>query len=206
MEKIRVAIVEDDKQWLKLMTSFISKNDDMELVGYATTKDAAIKMAKSIQMDVILMDINLSGNDCDGIYTTADILEFKKVKVIMITSLTDEYIIRDAFTSGAISYVKKTNFEDITTHIRRCMDINNPLEVLLKEYKKMNREIHLKELSPSERQIFEYLEQGYSHKKIEVESHKSPNTIKAQIRNILQKLQVKSSKTAVKKIKRGGLL
>lgn len=206
LEKIKVAIVEDDVQWLKIMTSFISKNDDMELVGSATTKEEAINMAKSVRMDVILMDINLHGNDCDGIYAAADILEFKKVKVIMITSLNDEDIIRDAFVSGAVSYIKKENFEDLTTHIRRCMDDTNPIGVLLKEFKKMSREMNLKDLSPSERQIFEYLEQGYSHKKIEYESLKSPNTIKAQIRSILQKLQVKSSKSAVRKVKRGGLL
>jgi len=206
MKKIKVAIIEDDVHWLKGIKSYISKNDDMEVVGCATTKEDAINIAKSVHTDVILMDINLNGNECDGIYALADILEFKKVKVIMITSISDEAVIRNAFVSGAVSYIKKENFEDLTTQIRRCMDDTNPIEVLLKEFKILSREIQLKELSTCERQIFEYLEQGYSHKKIEAVSLKSPNTIKSQIRSILQKLKVKSSKSAVKKIKRGGLL
>lgn len=206
MKKIKIAIVEDDPQWLKAMTSFIGKNEDMEIVGSATTKEDAIKMAKSINMDVILMDINLHGNDCDGIYAVVDILEIKKVKIIMLTSLKDESIMRDAFASGAVNYVKKENFEDLPTQIRRCMDDSNPIEVLVKEFKKMKREEQLKDLSVSERQIFEYLEQGYSRSKIELESLKSPNTIKSQIRSILHKMHAKSSKSAVKKVRSGGIL
>ncbi|HEY9060739.1 MAG TPA: response regulator [Pseudobacteroides sp.] len=72
MSKIRVAIVEDDHSWINAMVSFLKKHEDIIVVG--TAKSEAASLAKSLDIDVLLMDINLNGNKCDGIYAVTEIL------------------------------------------------------------------------------------------------------------------------------------
>ncbi|HEX9058552.1 MAG TPA: helix-turn-helix transcriptional regulator, partial [Clostridia bacterium] len=67
------------------------------------------------------------------------------------------------------------------------------------------REEQLKELTASEKDLFQYLEDGYKINQIANIMFKAQNTLKQQVRSILKKLNVRSSKAAVKKVKFGGL-
>lgn len=93
MGKIRVAIVEDDPDWLKAMIRFLNKTNDLLIIGTATNKEEAILLAKDWDVDVILMDINLSENKYDGIYAAIEIGEVSSAKIIMLTSLNEEHLI-----------------------------------------------------------------------------------------------------------------
>ncbi|HEY9060738.1 MAG TPA: LuxR C-terminal-related transcriptional regulator [Pseudobacteroides sp.] len=78
-------------------------------------------------------------------------------------------------------------------------------EIVLDEYKKYKRDEQLKDLTNSEKEVFSYLEKGYSYSQIQETLYKSRNTVKTQIRSILSKMKVKTYKDAVKKVKTGGL-
>ena len=100
MDKIQVAIVEDDLGWLKALTSFLNKQDDILVEGTATNREDAVNLARTSIFDVIIMDINLNENKRDGILAAVEILQSVKVKIIMLTSLKDDEIITDSFTAG----------------------------------------------------------------------------------------------------------
>lgn len=206
MDKIRVSIVEDDIAWLKAMTGFLNTNDDMVITGTASSKEDAVNMARTIQCDVILMDINLNENTCDGIYAAYEILQFSQVKIIMLTSLKDEEIIKDAFTAGAINYVSKENYKDIPSAIRNAVKDNSPFEVILKEFSRLKKEEQLKDLTEAEKEVYRYIEKGYTQPQITQTLYKTHNTLRAQIKSILKKLGVSSSKEAIKKVNSKGLL
>jgi len=205
MENIRVGIVEDDINFLKAMTTFINHQQDMVVASTATTKSTAIEMAKVVLLDVILMDINLTENMCDGILATMEIRQFSDVKIIMLTSLTGKEILRDSFTSGAVNYISKEKYRDIPDAIRAIYKKESPIEVLLTQLSEYERQEQLKNLTNAEKDIFELMEQGYTKNMIETEMYKSQNTVKTQVNNILKKLGVKSSKEAVAKVKTKGL-
>lgn len=205
MNKIRVAIVEDDLDWLKAMISFLNKHEDITVICTADSREKALELTKSTEIDVILMDINLNGNECDGIYAVLDILEVRNVKIIMITSLKGENLIQDSFAAGAVNYISKENYEDIPLAIRKCYSDNSPIEVMLKEFRRMKREEQLKDLTQSERDIFDLIEKGYNQSQIESMLYKTHNTLRAQIKSIIKKIKVRSSKEAVMKVNSNGL-
>jgi CheY-like chemotaxis protein len=64
-------------------------------------------------VDIILMDINLSENNMDGYMPAAEISQTKIVKIIMLTSIESEEVIRNSFTAGAVNYILKSNYTEI---------------------------------------------------------------------------------------------
>ena len=206
MDKIQVAIVEDDLGWLKALTSFLNKQDDILVEGTATNREDAVNLARTSIFDVIIMDINLNENKRDGILAAVEILQSVKVKIIMLTSLKDDEIITDSFTAGAVNYISKENYIEIPNAIRTAFHNDSPIEVLLNEFSKLKREEQLKELSCSEKQVYDLLEKGYTKVGIESKLYKTANTVKSQVKQILRKLGVSSSKEAVLKVKTRGLL
>lgn len=132
MSKIKTVLVEDDPMWLELMTNFLNKQTDIVVVGTACTKEDAILVAKSeFEIDIILMDINLSENKCDGISTALEIYKMRQIKIIMLTSLDANELITNAFAAGAINYISKSNYKNIPDTIRNTFEQKSPLEVLL---------------------------------------------------------------------------
>jgi NarL family two-component system response regulator LiaR len=205
MNSIRIAIVEDDPDWIKAMTAYLNQEDDFTVVGAAANRREAAKLAETLDFDVVLMDICLGEGKADGIYAAMDMLDVREMKVIMLTSLEDEETIRQSFTAGAIQYVVKTDYRSLPETIRSVCRSPRPMEVLLNEFARLKREEQLKPLTPAEREVFEMLEQGYSHSQIGQKLFKAESTLKNQINKMLKKLGVKSSKEAVEKVRRKGL-
>jgi NarL family two-component system response regulator LiaR len=204
MYKIKVIIVDDDPDWIKEMVKIINREKDIIVVGTALSKDSAINLVKTIDIDVILMDINLSGNKCDGITATLEINKIKEIKTIMLTSLTDENIIINSFTAGAKSYISKLEHLKIPDSIRSLFNNTSPIEVLLKDYNRMKEEEQIKELTSTEKEIYKLIEEGSTRSHMQKKLLKSENTIKNQLKNIFKKLKVRNSKQAVEKVKERG--
>lgn len=206
MDKIRIIIVDDDLAWIKAMTGFINMYEDLIVIASATNKEDAVNLAKTVNPDVILMDLNLSENKRDGIYTSLRILEFSRAKIIMLTSYMDEDIIKDSFSARAVNYISKENYTEVPAAIRNACKSISPMEVLVNDYINLKKEICLKELTHSERKIFNLIKDGYSRSDIEKKLYISNNTVKVQIRNILKKLNAKDTREALKKADSLGLL
>jgi len=207
MNKINIAIIEDDSGWLKAMISFLNNEEDFVIVGTAMNKNDGINLAKALQIDVFLVDINLNENELDGIYAAVNILEVSKCKIIMLTCLKGEKIVADSFAAGAVNFISKEDYEDIPKVIRRIHSNSfSPMEILGQKYSQLKKEEQLKGLTFSERKVYDLIEQGYTRSQIEEELFKTKNTVKTQIRQILRKLNVSSSKDAIKKIKFNGII
>lgn len=205
MSHIRVVLVEDDPDWIKAMTVFLNKEADILIVGAATNSTEAIQLARTIIFDVVLMDIQLSGSPLDGIHTAIEMHDIHPAKIIMLSSLNDEHVMTQSFTAGAVNYIEKTSFKELPYAIRSAYHHPSAMEALLKEFSRLKREEQLKELTSAEREVFELIEEGYTQPEIEKKLYKAESTLKNQVNKMLKKLGVKSSKEAVKKVKRKGL-
>lgn len=205
MSKIRVAVVEDDPDWVQILTDFLKGTEDFETSWVARSREEALAKARSSEIDVLLMDISLNGRPDEGIFTVLDILLVKPVKIVMLTSLREEKIIRDAYTAGALDYIFKDDIQDLPFVIRRVYHRNASTEVLLKEFQRLKREEQLIPLTPSERDLFRHMEEGFTLSQIGKRVFKAQNTLKQQTRSILKKLKVHSRKEAIRKVNSGGL-
>ncbi len=189
MERIRVMLVEDDPFWQHNISSDLAEESDMEVVAVAATKEEAIEAAFRQLPDVILMDINLTGNNLDGLEATKEIvskLYERGIKVIMLTSLTEGEIIMKSFQFGALNYINKLSYKDIVRAVREAHEDRSTIHADAARI--MRNEIQLRELSPMEREVFDLRKEGLSKQQISDKLHKSTNTIKSQLKSIKNKL------------------
>lgn len=205
MSHIRVLLVEDDPDWVKAMTLFLNKEADLLVVGAASTAEEALSLARTLSFDVALLDIQLADHQQNGIYTAVEMHRIHSAKIIMLTSMSEEDIMTQAFTAGAINYIEKTNFRQLPEAIRSAYHHPAPMEALLKEFARLKREEQLKDLTSAEREVFELIEQGYTQTQIEQKLYKAESTLKNQVNKLLKKLGVRSRKEAVEKVRRKGL-
>lgn len=205
MDRIKVLIVEDDSDWLKELMRFLNKEEDILVVGTARTREEAVQLAKTIQIDIVLMDIHLSVHHLEGIYATLEIAEISDAKVIMLTSLMDEEVIEKSFTVGAVNYIAKEKYKQLPNAIREVYSETTPIEILVKKYRNFKKEEQLKDLTPAEKEVYDLVEQGYTRSQIEGKLSKAENTIKNQIKNILKKLGGSSLKEAITIVEMRGL-
>ncbi len=100
-----VLIVEDEK------IVAIDIRNQVEHLGYAVSKvvpsgEAALEAAARSSLDLVLMDIQLSG-DLDGFETARLIRERQDVPVVFLTAYSDERFVASAKEAGAFGYVVK---------------------------------------------------------------------------------------------------
>ena len=103
--KIKVLLVDDHTVVLKGLAFFLSTQEDLELVGEANNgKEALVKVGETTP-DVILMDLYMP--EMDGVEATAYIKEYPNVKVIVLTSFSDQAHVLPALRAGASGYILK---------------------------------------------------------------------------------------------------
>lgn len=103
MNKIRVVIIDDDLDWIRLLTlNMHSLEGDILIVGSETNCVKGIEVIKNLQPDIVLLDVNITENQYDGITAAKEISKICTAKIIMLTRLTDDDIIRQSFASGAM--------------------------------------------------------------------------------------------------------
>ncbi|WP_413300073.1 response regulator transcription factor [Bacillus sp. 1P10SD] len=188
MKKIKVMLVEDDPRWQREIVDDLEKESDLEVVRVVSTKEEAIEAAKEIEMDVILMDINLTENNMDGIEATFEIFSLGKgIKIIMLTALGDRDTIVKAIEYGAVNYVNKSSFLDILDCIREAY--RNEVSLHPNATGAILREIRLKSLTPMEKNIYTLKEEGYTRPQMAQYFHTTLDTIGTHMKNISRKLK-----------------
>ncbi|WP_438444268.1 response regulator transcription factor [Gorillibacterium sp. sgz5001074] len=207
---IRIGIIEDDLLFLHALMGYIGQQPGMITVGSASDIPSGIRFGlREENLDVLLVDCCLEQSVYDGIQVIQEIREKRKgppLKYIFLTSVEDQDVILKAYTAGASRYLLKSDYQDLVSVIHNVMkDGPNPINTLLEEYRRLVEEQTLSALTAAERDVFAQLKQGKNRMEIVETLGKTEDTIKTQIKSILRKLHVSSTKEAIDKVKRGGL-
>ena len=102
----KILMVEDHKLMRVGLKAIFEDYDDLEIIAEAENGVDAVKLAKELKPDVILMDIGLP--ELDGIQATKKIKDFdKNTKIIILTSHSDENEVNSAINAGANAYALK---------------------------------------------------------------------------------------------------
>lgn len=212
MNPITVFLVEDDPVWRKGLVDYLNKEPDLRVTGEAGSKEEALAQFAQSAADVVLMDINLSENNLDGIDAAISLIQqHPDCKIIMLTSLTDEEVIVESFSAGAVNYISKTSFREIPEAIRAAHNQQSAIHptaaaALRNEFLRLKNEEYQKLLSPAEKDILRLIHQGQTQTQIEQSLHITKRTIKNHINRILKKMGVKTSKEAAAKASQRKLL
>ena len=198
--KIKVLLVDDHTVVLKGLSFFLSTQEDLELVGEANNgKEALVKVGET-NPDVILMDLYMP--EMDGVEATAYIKkEYPNVKVIVLTSFSDQAHVLPALRAGASGYIlKDVEPDQLVEAIRSAYkgniqlhpDIANALlsQTLPVEEKEEESSIQVDVLTARENEVLQLLAKGMSNKEIASVLVITEKTVKAHVSSILSKLNL----------------
>lgn len=192
MNIIKVAIIDYDLKWIKLITDLINKEEDMAVIWNASNKEAALSHAGSKDIDIILMNNKLDedGQDIDNLKTFKEIAHLSQAKVIMMTSLYNEALIKNSFFDGVVNYVLKNDNTNFPALVRSTYDhIFSPLEVIFKDYYQVKKELQLSPLTTTEKEIYLLKQQGFTTTQIADKTNKDNGTIRNQLSKAYKKLK-----------------
>ncbi|MBO8165175.1 MAG: response regulator transcription factor [Brevibacillus sp.] len=212
MDKIRILVVEDDDAWRRGLVDYLSQEADLIVAGEAATGEEAIGLYRQLEVDVVLLDINLTENNLDGIEVAYELTRFNPdCTIIMLTSLTQQDVIIDSFSAGVVNYISKVDFKAIPGAIRAAHQRQSAIhptaaEALRSEFVRMKQEENQRLLSPAEKEILQLIYQGHTQSQIEKTLHITKRTIKNHINRILKKMGAKSSKEAAQIAKQKKML
>ncbi|MDA1477688.1 response regulator transcription factor [Bacillus changyiensis] len=197
MGKINLLIIEDDVYWLGIFKEILKNQPDIRIIGEICRKDNLnYFLSTNVKFDVVLLDLELEGDQTNGITTCSYIFHKRNDAsiIINISNNENENLIKQAFSAGAIDFVSKKNYKDIAYKIRYANSTFNPYKIILTEYSKLIEESILYKLSTAEKDLYKLICKGYSRANISEIMFKSPNTIKKQIKSILNKTGCKTTK------------
>jgi two-component system response regulator DevR len=190
METIKVMLVEDDPFWLNHLAVDLNAEQDLEVVVMAATKEEALAGIRQCPIDVVLLDIHLTGGNLDGLDAAKAIKQVSEAKVIMLTSMDEKEVILDAFCKGADNFIYKSSFRDIIGAVRDAyrnrVSIHADVSQILAS--ELVKERKLRILTAVERELYDLQEQGLSKTEMAKYLYKSVYTVKNQLRKMKEKL------------------
>ncbi|MFB0533958.1 MAG: response regulator [Anaerolineae bacterium] len=121
-EKIRVLIVDDIPETRENLRKLLYFESDIEVVGAAISGEEGIQMAKELEPDIVLMDINMPG--MDGITASEAICQEATSQVIMMSVQGDADYLRRSMLAGAREFlIKPFSSDELVSRIRRVYEL-----------------------------------------------------------------------------------
>lgn len=201
MTPIRILLVDDHAVVRSGLSKFLLVNKDMQLVAEASDGAEAIQMAGLHKPDVVLMDLMMPG--VDGITATREIHQkYPPIKIIALTSFSEQNMVQGALQAGAIGYLQKNvTASELANAIRSAhagrMTLSPEATQALAQSVTQS---HMpgNELTERERDVLRCMVEGLNNNEIAEKLVVSLGTVKFHISNIFQKLGVDSRVEAVK--------
>lgn len=202
LRMIRVVFVDDHEMVRIGVSSYLSAQPDIEVVGEAGDGKTGVELALELKPDIILMDLVMK--EMDGIEATRRIIEkWPEAKIIIVTSFLDDEKVYPALEAGATSYMLKTSkaseIADAVRHTYHGQSVLEP-EVTGKMMMKMrqkNQHFLHDELTSREMEILLLMAEGKTNQEIADQLFIALKTVKTHVSNILSKLQVQDRTQAV---------
>jgi two-component system nitrate/nitrite response regulator NarL len=207
---IKVLIVDDHPLIRRGLSTVIAEAEGITLVGEASDGLQAIKRARDLSPDVVLMDIMMP--TMNGVEATAVILRNQPwVKVMMLTISDKEEDLYSAIKAGASGYLlKNVRPPELVDAIEQVVQggaiiTQNLAPRLLDDL--MDERAEFDTASPTaitrrERDVLELVSAGFSNREIADKLFVSENTVKTHLRNIMDKYHFKNRAQAAAYIAR----
>lgn len=203
-QPIRVLIVDDHTLFRSGIKALLQRHKDFEVVGEAGDGLEGLKRAKSLQPNVVLLDLHMPGiSGREAVQLIVE--ESPGTRVVMLTVSEDAEDLVDCLRAGASGYLLKNIETDyLIDAIQRAANGESVMSPhmtgkLVQEFRTQPKggaspqsgEEHEK-LSPREKEIITYLARGASNKEVARTLGVAESTVKIHVQSILKKLNLTS--------------
>ena len=179
------------------------------MVGKGGTVRDAIALAKTLQPDVILLDVHMP--DGSGVDAAAAIKQDRpQTQVVILTSDEEESVLRAAVQAGVTGYLSKhESAAQVIQAVRsaaggEALIAPYMLARLLRGMRQSEAPAPTTPLTPRELAVLQELALGHDNHAVATILRMSPNTVRTHVQNILSKLEVHSKLEAVSRAIREG--
>jgi DNA-binding NarL/FixJ family response regulator len=203
----KIVIVEDNFEIRTGFQFLINSTSEFVVEQTFESCEDAISNIKSINPDIILMDIDLPGiNGIEGTRKIKNI--FPKVDIIIVTIFENSNHVFEALSAGAVGYLTKNN--NHAQLLAALHEISNGGAPMSANIARMVAQSFFKSkndfLTPKESEILHELVNGKSYKSISNNLSITVDTVKFHIKNIYIKLQVSNKEDAIQIAKHKNLV
>ncbi|HRN80009.1 MAG TPA: response regulator transcription factor [Ferruginibacter sp.] len=207
VKKISIAILEDEEIIRNALITLLCVQPDIEIAATFETGEHALEALTKQPVDVLLFDINLPG--ISGIETISRLKAVQpQIQCMAITSYDDADNIFNALKAGATGYMLKNIQPDkLSEAIQEIHAGGSPMSSQIArkvviEFANIKEDVlYSAALSRRENEILQLLAKGFRYKEISAQLFISVETVRTHIRNIYEKLQVKTRDEAIRKVK-----
>ena len=215
---IRVLLVDDQALFREGLSTILSLQADIEVVGEAANGQEALAAVAAHQPDVILMDLNMPV--LDGVAATRRLKESgASARVIVLTTFDNDETVFDGLRAGAVGYLlKDVSSAKLVEAIRAAARGESFLQPsiaakVLAEFNRLEDRANAAQpttlidpLSERELEILRQLSTGDSNKEIAARFFITEGTVKNHVTNILGKLGVRDRMQAALRARELGLI
>jgi two-component system response regulator NreC len=210
---IKILIADDQQLTREGIRSMLEREPDMDVLGEAEDGRSAVRMARELGPDVVLMDVCMP--DMNGIVATTLILaEAPRIKVIALSMLDDRRFVSKMLRAGASGYlIKDCSFKELVRAIRRVVANKiylSPgiMDVVVKDYVKppaYSDSVYSSNLTIREKEVLQLVAEGHSTSQIANSLHVSVKTIESHRQNLMTKINARGIAGLTKYAIREGL-
>jgi two-component system, NarL family, response regulator len=187
---LHVLIAEDHIHVSEGLEVMLSMAEDVELAGTVSDGPAAIEAARGGDVDVILMDINLS-QSMSGIEATRQVKKIDpSTRVLIMSMFTDPETVSEAIKAGADGYLSKSaSRESVIQAIHDVAEGRSVLDPSVTDgiFGRIGGN-NPDQLTDRELSCLQFLADGLSTKEIAAEMHLTEETVKTYLKSIYRKL------------------
>jgi DNA-binding NarL/FixJ family response regulator len=197
---IRILIADDHEVVRIGLSALLNRQDGFRVVGQAGSGKEAVRLARSLHPDVVVLDIRMpdgSGTDACRQITA----EAPGTPVVMLTSYADEDALFAAIAAGASGYVlKRIGSQELLDAIRPVAGGQSMLDpaVTAAVLERIRTAAHAEEsgafaeLTEQERRVLAHLAEGESNREIAEAMDLAEKTVRNYVSNVLAKLSLAS--------------
>jgi NarL family two-component system response regulator LiaR len=197
--KIRVILADDHARVHQLVTTALSRSDDIVLIAQGATGEEALQLSEKYHPDLILMDVIMP--IMSGLEATKIIHErFPDIKIMVLSSFQDDESVHTMLDNGATGYILKNAISsDLVNMIRAAhtgvaVFSSEVAKVLINMNKTPTNDFGLTE---REIAVLKLLATGLNNAEIAQKLVISPSTVKFHMSNIIQKIGVETRAEAI---------
>lgn len=193
---VRVLIAEDHGTMRSGLRLLVEREPDMECVGEAADGREALRLARELLPDVVLMDISMPG--VDGLQATRELREScPEVKVLALTRHADYGYLTEMLRAGARGYVlKQGSTADLIRAVRSVAAGQNYLDPAVtgkllgadRGTRHAGGAGQKESLSEREEEVLRLVARGHSNKELAARLDISVKTVEAHKANAMRKL------------------
>jgi two-component system NarL family response regulator len=197
MESIGILIADDHTLFRRGVRQLLEAEEDMHVLGEAATGTEALRQARALMPDVVLMDIQMP--EMDGIEATRALRrELPHIGVVFVTMYENDEFVYRGLQAGGRGYILKDADPETMLRAIRAVAAGESLlgpsiaQKVMRQFAGMDKVQRslVDDLTPRELEILKLIAEGLSNREIAARLVISEKTVKNHINNILSKLHV----------------